>query len=301
MAAARMAPAGPAGAQFQARDIVLAFAMYVSIAVALIWTGIGSIRARRWVPPIVTVFSTIILAVGILAMVALVVTLPSMQTAVQASIARSAPAMPRSAMTTGIAFVAIFVTAVIYVILPGVYLWFYRRPSLREVVEFYDPTPRWTDRVPVPVLGLSLGTALGGFWSLFNLAYLVLPAFGTLLIGAPAAVAVVLVAAACAFASVFIYRQRTLGWWMAVGIASAGTLSGVITWLRTDPVEMFEAMQLQPQQIEMMRNTAAWRPALLIPITLVGYGAVLAFAIYVRRRFPFNGRSSMQGADSLSQ
>jgi hypothetical protein len=292
-------PATAGAATPQARPIIVAVVMYALVAVAFIWTGIGSIRARRWVRPVVVVFSTILLLVGILATAVMVIMLPSMPEAIQAgaraNIPAGAPAPPRGAFVAGAAFAACFVFF-IYIIIPGVFLWFYRQQEVRLTVEFYDPTPRWTDRCPMPVLGLSCLMALGAVGSLLGVPYLVAPFFGILLRGAAAAACYLALTGAFAAASVLVYRQRAAGWWLAVATVTAGVGSVVLTMLRINPEEMMKAMNIPPEQIEAVRQLPTLRPAVMLASALLSYVVVMGYAIYVRRRFHFNGSAVPSGA-----
>ena len=52
------------------RQVISAGLMYLSVAVAFVWIGIGSIRCQRWVRPIVIVVSVLWLIVGIVGTIA---------------------------------------------------------------------------------------------------------------------------------------------------------------------------------------------------------------------------------------
>src|SRR5262245_4988302 len=53
-------------AQFEMRDAVFILLMYALISAALIWGGIGSIRCRRWIRPLVLIMATLALLTGVI-------------------------------------------------------------------------------------------------------------------------------------------------------------------------------------------------------------------------------------------
>src|SRR4051812_28009618 len=123
---------------FQFRVTLITMAIYVLVAGTFIWIGIGSVRARRWVRPIVLIIATLWLISGVIGTAAFVLSLSSMQAAMRAA----SPAAP--AATTNIAYLvgAIIgggVVLVLYIVLPALLLWFYRSSDVLRTVEFYDP------------------------------------------------------------------------------------------------------------------------------------------------------------------
>src|SRR4029079_15914317 len=52
--------------------------------------------------------------------------------------------------------VALSVTFVIYIVIPGIAVLFYRSPHVKHTCDVRDPVARWTDRCPLPVLALCL-------------------------------------------------------------------------------------------------------------------------------------------------
>ena len=84
--------------------------------------------------------------------------------------------------------------------LPGILVLFYRGPNVRATFEAKDSSVPWTDRVPAPVLALTLLLVFAGVGALLALSYGVLPLFGTLLTGVPAVLGILVSAALCAAA-----------------------------------------------------------------------------------------------------
>lgn len=181
-------------------------------------------------------------------------------------------------------WVMIAVVVVLFVLVPGGFVLFYRSPQVRATCEVKDHKARWTDRRPLPILGLTLMLAMG------VLAPFYLPIsggmvyFGVLLRGA-AAVAVALgVAAASAWCAWRVWQLDVRGWWaslilwMGLGAANARML---------DPEtqrQMYEATGVPPEQIEDMAAFMLPAGAMLPLMALVLLG-LLAFFLYTRQYF----------------
>ena len=102
------------------------------------------------------------------------------------------PASDHAAAPTGVALGVILgimfaMLGFFGILLPGIWVFFYMSPHVKATCETRDPAPSWTDRCPLPVLGLSL-------WMWFCVpmmllmpfsGHLVLPLFGMLIYGTP--------------------------------------------------------------------------------------------------------------------
>ena len=93
------------------------------------------------------------------------------------------------AMRVVMTVVALAFGGVIYVIIPGALVLFYRSPHVKATCEARDPVVRWTDACPLPVLAVSLMLGLGAAWMpvMIVASRSVVPCFGCYLSGAPAA------------------------------------------------------------------------------------------------------------------
>src|ERR1035438_9907333 len=85
-----------------------AVSIYGCMAVALIWLGIGSIKARRWARALLLIFSWSWLVMGVF----MTATMPFFMTKVFANLPPDAktgqPAMPPAALTVMIVFMVLF-------------------------------------------------------------------------------------------------------------------------------------------------------------------------------------------------
>lgn len=229
-----------AGAEVQKSGAALASPLVVwgLATVYFFAAGIGSIRGRRWARALSVVVSAIWTVAGIVVTLMLMI-------------------MPR-VFGGGVAIVALVIGGVL---LPVGLFVFYQSPHTRAACERLDPNPRWTDRVPLPVLAVVVVMAFGSVALLANLANPVLPLFGRTITGAPAAMAVLAFSILSAFLAVQLYRLKESAWWTVMLLQAIGVVYGATVLITTDNDPMFLAVLL-----------ATW----------VGY---FAFLIYLRRYF----------------
>jgi hypothetical protein len=273
-------PQGPA-TNFAA--LVPATIFYCLLAVAFLWVGIGLVRARRWAWTLTVVWSWTWLMIGL---VSFVMALCWMGQATWAAIAQQVKMPPELMNTTRIITSAIL--ACIYVLLPGVFLVLCHHESVRATCRRRDPKVLWTDRCPMPVLALSLVLAasvvsmssLGAFrWAM--------PLFGVLVSGVAGAAWALLIALVLAYLAWGIYRLRWTAWWGTLLIGIAGTVNLVVTYLRTDLMEMYEKTGMPIDQIELIRKTgivemmSRWGPWMGF-VSGVGW---VGYLLFIRRYF----------------
>jgi hypothetical protein len=125
-------------------------------ALSLIWLGIGTLRARRWGRALMLVSSWLwlvidgLLACGVVVLIA----------------AKAGPHVGRAESLFLIP--AAGIGLLVFVGMPLAFVLVLGRPGMKEAVEQLDPTPRWTDRRPLAILGTSLALA----WLSFAFALL---------------------------------------------------------------------------------------------------------------------------------
>ncbi|MFI5381252.1 MAG: hypothetical protein ACHRHE_18295, partial [Tepidisphaerales bacterium] len=171
-----------------AAGIVASMLMFIAIAVGFIWVGIGSCQCRRWVRPVVLCIAWPWLVIGTLSGIFVATMLRDMPMPPNAT-------MPAQART--IMFVATgTMMAIMYILIPSAYIAYYQRRSVQETLNLCDPHPRWTERCPMPVLGLSIWLVIMGLGSLSMLQYGCVPMFGAYLTGLAAPLLILGLAAA---------------------------------------------------------------------------------------------------------
>jgi hypothetical protein len=272
----------PQGQAMHSQMMVPAMVFYLPLAVAFIWLGIGLACARRWAWTLTVLLSWMWLIMGVVGSVMVVFFMGPMM----ASVAQQGKMPPEALMV-----MLIFLGAVmgcVYLLLPGVFLALCHGESVRATCQRRDPKIRWTDRCPMPVLALSIMLVLSVVSMSSLVAYgCVMPLFGVLISGAAGAVVILLIALVLAYLAWGTYRLQMAAWWGTLLLGIVGALNAVVTFSRTDLMEMYEKMGMPADQLEMMRKTGLvesmshWGPWM----GLVGGAGALGYLLYVRRYF----------------
>jgi hypothetical protein len=259
---------------------------YGSLAVALIWLGIGSVTARRWARALLLIFSWTWLIMGILMTAVMGFLLPKIMESAAAAAQNTNHAMPQSAI--GIAVVAmLLVMGFLFVLLPALWTFFYQSRHVKATCEARDPVTRWTDACPLPVLGLCL-------WVLFALpmlllmplsGHVVLPFFGAFLTGLPGSLVCLVLAAIWGYAAWLLYRLDVCGWWLILVALLVYLASSLLTFAHHDVTEMYQLMGYPPAQIDQMQKMGIWSGNRLICLMCVSMVPFLAYLFFVKKYF----------------
>lgn len=226
-----------AGGATSVRWSLPALLWYTAGAAALIWTGVGSLLARRWARAVAVAGSAVWLVRGGLSLVAAVLALPLM--------VEAAPAIPgaeQSWVGTLMATLTIGFSAVGGVLVPAVLLVLYTRPGVRLTFEQRDAGPSWTDRCPSGVLALAAAlvaaslyegvAAASGMPNLF---------FGYLLTESGALAAGLGTALLAALLAIGIFRLQPLAWWGGLVYAATWAVSALLA-VRVELGPVYEEM-----------------------------------------------------------
>jgi hypothetical protein len=276
------------GAIMPAGYYVLSVTTYALAAVILIALGIGSIRARRWARNLTLITSWMWLIYGAITLVMLTALLPSSFLAgFQAAAARNPQTGTLSAgfaaviLTFVIAFSAIFL-----VVLPVVFVVFYRKPDVQETCKRRDPVMSWTERAPLPVLTVSVIFTVGAvYYFLMSFTIPVFPFFGKYLTGVPGGAVCIVLAALDAFLAVSLFRQKILGWWIAVGALVLRAIAMGVTFRRGNLLEAYSRMGWSTQQLELMQHNPMYRSGGILWIGLIFLVLLLGYLIWIKRYF----------------
>jgi hypothetical protein len=157
-----------AGPHSLAADAGVPLLIWGAIATVMIWTGVASIRLRRWCRPIVLGVSGFHVAFGIitlLVMAALYATAVPTTTSSPIPMRRpsprgtfATPAPPPVSDDTVQLLVAGGILLV-EVAIPLMFFLAYIGAPVRRTLDEADPMLGWSDRCPVPVLALAIGLA----------------------------------------------------------------------------------------------------------------------------------------------
>jgi hypothetical protein len=263
-------------------QLMTAVGMYVSLSVALIWLGIGSIRCRRWSRPIVLVLCVLCLICGILGTIFAAITVPQ-TTRIMSTTGPAATPVPAAAAAVG--YVAGFACLGIFVLaIPAMLIWFYKDPAVRATVEYYDPESRWTDRCPLPVLGASITLALSGLWTLPTAV-----SFASIRSGAIPALVITLVTlvigAMHCLAAWWMYRLRVVGWWLGVATAVMLFAWMIVLWYTVDLREIYRPIAVSGPQVDQLVDLGVRQRPIWIATASIVLVSALGYAAYIRRFF----------------
>ena len=228
------------------------------VAAALIWLGIGSIKARRWACALMLIFSWSWLGVGgyVVASMAFILpkTLPTFTT--RGTVGH--PAI-RPELLNKVMFAIFLGLGVAFVILPAVWTFFYRSPQVKATCDARDRVRSWTDHCPLPVLGFCL-------WLIFSATALlimsmanhsVMPFFGKLLTGTPGLIVGLTIVAIWGYSAWSLYRLEQHGWWLMLVALTLFIVSNAMTFARHDVMELYQLMGHSPSQVTQARGSGA--------------------------------------------
>ena len=269
-----------AGSGVDSRSAWSASALYGVTAVAFVWLGIGSIRARRWACELLLSLSWIWLLTGICSMVVGMLVVPIAIRGLSAG----------SDLPPEMALIVIVVTfgviALLYVVLPALFVLFYRSPHVAATCRFRRPGPQWIDGCPRRLLTLMVVWLLAAVSVLLMPAYnFIFPLFGIVLTGAGGAVLWVLVLSACVVLAVGTCKRARWAWSGGVALTFAAALSSILVALRYHLAEIIFLMDLPEEQVSMIDALGlpdGWPIAL---INAVVWGTFLVYLMTLRRFF----------------
>jgi hypothetical protein len=255
------------GGTVNGQTMIPAVLTYLTLAVALIWLGIGSIMVRRWARALLLILAWSWLVVGIFTSVSMFFVMPRIMANV-----------PAGARVIAIA-VALVLLGVIFLAIPGILVLIYQNKNVKATCEAHDPVTRWTDRCPLPALALSVWLGLGALSMLMMpLAYhSVLPVFGVLISGLPGTVAFLVFAGLWGYLARAAYQLKPAAWWITVAMLVLFSVSNIVTFSRIDVAELYQRMGYTEQMIDQIESvgffsskTMVWWTALFC-LPLFGY------------------------------
>jgi hypothetical protein len=236
--------------------ILSAMFIYGILAVALVWLGIGSIKARRWARALLLIFSWSWFVMGVFVLLFMAFFMPTILANIHASATPGQPAIPAAAIGVIMVFTGL-ILGVFFILVPAVWIFFYNSRHVKATCETRDSVTRWTDACPLPVLGLCL-------WLLFSVPMLlimpimghgVMPFFGMLLTGLPGTLFCLALAVLWGYCAWLLYKLDVRGWWLILIAMVVFMVSAVLTYARHDVIEMYQLMGYPQAQIEQIQKT----------------------------------------------
>jgi hypothetical protein len=263
------------------RMIVPNLLFYLIFAVWFIWAGIGSIKARRWARALVLVFSWLWLICGVIGVVVMFFIMPDIFGKMSAT-----GQMPQEIFIV-MKIIMDFFMFIFFVLVPGMFILVYGRKNVKLTCEFRDPQVRWTDKCPLPVLGLVL---MFGFSALSVLGMLfygrVVPFFGSLVKGIPGGIIILVMAAILGYLSRGLYLLDIKAWWTAVVFIILASISNIITFSfsRVSLLDVYAAMDLPAQQIELIKQYG-FQDSYIMALSCLWSIPMLGYILFMRKYF----------------
>ena len=270
----------------QMQSMVAPTIFYGLGGVCLVWLGVGSIMARRWARALNLTLSAMFLAIGAISLVVMVIVFLTGDLNLQLEGQEEVP----PGFMIGIYAVMFIFMFGIYIAIPGAFVLVYRSPHVKATCEHKDPKIRWTDKCPLPVLAVSLLCGMGAV-SCFSMIFWmkVFPFFGTILVGLPAGVMLIVFALVLASISWGTYKLKSQAWWACLVLVVFGFTTSSVSFYLTDFEALYEAMGYPEEQIDMMRSMGILdmmtSPAMVGSMVVMGFFYV-GYLLYVRRYFP---------------
>ncbi len=275
---------------------------YGGLAAVLLTLGIGATQAKRWAWALNLIVSWVWLIVGTLMTAMLVFLLPSAMLAGmrQAATRSSNPVPPAAGVMAVIITLMIVFFAVFLVVLPLVFLLFYRSKNVEMTCKRRDPVERWTDRIPLPVLAYAL---LAGFGAVYYLMIAfttpLTPFFGRYLTGLPASLELIVFGLVDGFVCFCFFRRRILGWWVAVVSMCLRLLSVLLTIGHGNLLEAYSHIGWSQRQLEQLSRNPFFSGGGVLATMVAFTLAYLLFLIWLKRYFPSSEPTAFTGGTSI--
>jgi len=252
-------------------------AMYLTAAAVFFILGVGSMMPRRWARALIYAISWMWLITGVLTSVGLV--------AMSGSMFATLPEAQATARPFIIGCMAV-ICLLFGITVPLALMLFYRGPNVRATVESLDPVPRWTDRVPAPVLVFAIWMLFGAVSTLMCTGFYTSFPVGTVMLRGITVTALFLIFSAVMFAiAIGSIRLEPAAWWAALVFLILGAVYAAVVVPRTDLIGWMEQINpaSDPRQFELLRSMYSG-PFFYIWMGVIWAG-YLAFLLYIRRFF----------------
>lgn len=263
--------------------VIGVLAVYGGMTLLGVWVGVGSIRCRRWVRPVVLGLAWPTLVGTLFVLLMWVVFNVDLQSAYA-----GLPPTKAGPMTKVLRMEAIIGSAMLTVagiIIPGAYLLFYSSRHVRLTLEAYDQNFRWSDRVPLSVFIAATASLLAGLMTLALAQLETAPFFGRYVEGAAALGLTLGAAAALMAAAILMYCMRGAGWWIALLTSAAGFSSAILTFASRGMMEFYRRGNLGDGELARLAKSPSMTGLFPMILTAAALAIVIAYLLYIHRHF----------------
>ncbi len=274
------------GGQFVARSLFSTVLLLGGIATVFITLGIGSIKARRWARALSLCLGWIGLAMGLVGCVFLVWALPGIEISMQQAARRTGQELPHVALLVAKIGMVVF-TVVFYLVIPGALVLFYRTRHVKLTCEARDPTPRWTDRCPLPVLAIVLIQLYAAVAMLvtaptYGRAF---PLFGSMLTGVPATILYIGFSALSVYLADGLYKLRLQALWLYMVVVVIFATNAVISFSGGKLIAYYEAIGISGAQLQQIKAMPIFQSSSFIVLCALSALLFLGYLWWIKRFF----------------
>ena len=254
--------------------------MYALIGLAFIVIGIGSVRARRWARALMLGLSWLWLASGVVALVVSWWFLPALWS--QLGVEEDLP----SDVLITVQLATMVLLGFVCLVLPAVFVAFYRSPQVAATCRARDPGPSLVDDCPPHLLSLMLLYALAALSVFASPTFgFALPVFGTVLSGWIGAAGWALILVLLLYLAWGTCRRDPAAWWVATIATVLAAVATTVSAILIPIGELLDVLPLLPEQRALVHQMKPPGPRTLVALSLVTWGTMLAYLVFVRRLF----------------
>jgi hypothetical protein len=261
---------------------------YLFLALLLLTLGVGSVQMKRWARALTLVISWYWMITGILITILLTAVLPiSMHSMLQMqpTAAPQAPAFSAGVMAVILTIIIVF-AAFFLMVVPISFVIFYGRRDVAETCQRRDPLERWTDRVPLPVLGASIVfTAQALYMLSAGIGTPIFPFFGRYLTGAAGFTGFLMFASLDIFLAISFLYRKPAAWWIAIVTSPVRLISLALTYARADLMQAYSKMGLSDQQMQLLNSSPFLRGHVILWWSLISAVLFFGYLLWLKRYF----------------
>jgi hypothetical protein len=246
------------------------------------------VQTKRWARALTLVISWYWLITGVLVTVLMTAVLPmAMRTVLHAQ-----PKAPGQSAAVSAGVMAVILTIIIalaalfLIVIPIAFVIFYGRSDVAQTCRYRDPVERWTDRVPLPVLGASVVFVAQALYLLSaGLTAPLFPFFGRYLTGIPAVAGFFAVAALDGYLAVAFFGVKPVAWWVAILLAPLRLLSMAVTFSRADLVQAYSRLGWSDAQMRVLNSSPLFRSHAVLWWSLISSVLFFVYVLWLKRYF----------------
>jgi len=245
--------------------------------------------ARRWARALLLIFSWFWLFVGIIMVPMLGFIMPKMFANLSAYAPKGQPLPPLPpGVLAGIMVGMFLFVGFFFILLPAIWIYFYKSGHVKATCEARDPVRRWTDACPLPLLGMSLWMMFGApmLLAMPFLYHGVIPFFGMFLSGLAGSLLYVIAAALWACCAYLLYQRDVRGWWITLIAMLAYLASSLVTFARHDITEFYQLMGYPQAQIDQIQKMGLLTGNHMEWMTLFFMVPFMGYLLFVKQYLP---------------